>query len=66
MWKFGNITATQILREIKLCASEVSKFAILKAFSTYEFGFSEFLHFVRGEIDQKSQFRASEIVKMPC
>ena len=53
------------MREINFYDSGVSKFAILTAFSTYECGFSEFLHFVRAEIDQTSQFRASEIIKIP-
>ena len=45
MLKFGNFSATQILREINFSKSEVSKYAILTVLS-----FNEFLHFTRTEI----------------
>ena len=50
VWKFGNYPAIQILRELNFCKSRVSKYA------TYLDSFSEFLHFFKAEINQKSKF----------
>ena len=49
VWKFGNFSATQILREINFCKSGVSKSTILIVSERLNFDFSEFLQFVRAE-----------------
>ena len=64
MCKFGNFSATKILREINFCKCTVCKFAILIVSASLNFGFSEFLHCVRAEIYKKSISKASNIVKM--
>ena len=51
VWKFGNFPATQILREINFCESGVSKSTISTVLVPLKVSFSEFLHFVRAEID---------------
>ena len=51
VWKFGDFTATQVLCEISFCESGVAKSAILTILAPLKFGFCEFLHFVRAEID---------------
>ena len=53
VWKFGNFPTMQNLREINFCESGVSKSAILKVSAPLKLDISEFLHFVRAEIDEK-------------
>ena len=52
VWKFGTICpSTKVFREINFCESGISKFAILTVSAPLKFGFSEFLHFYRSEIN---------------
>ena len=52
MWKFQNISATKILREMNFTDSRSAKIAILTSLETMNFDFHEFLHFLRAEFDQ--------------
>ena len=52
MWKFQDFSVTQILREINFWDSKNAKLAILTHLEALNFDFQEFLHFLKGEIDQ--------------
>ena len=52
MWKFHNISITQILRDINLGDSRGAKFAILTHLEALNLDFYEFLHFMNDEIYQ--------------
>ena len=60
IWQFS----LTILREINFGESGVSKSAILTVSAPLKFGFSDFLQYLRAEIDQKSKFRASKIANI--
>ena len=59
--KCGNyiFSVTQILREIKVGMSRVTKFAILTFFEDQNFDFYEFLHFLKAEIYQISKLQST-------
>ena len=63
VWKFQDFYATQILREINFWDSVSSKTAIFAILKALNFGFNEFLHFVRAEMCPKLRFRASKMIK---
>ena len=50
IWKFHNISITQILCEISFADSESAKSAIFTHLETQKFDFYEFLHFLKAEI----------------
>ena len=50
MWKLQNFSVSQILREIKVGESLVSKFAIVSLSEALNFDIYEFLHFLKVEI----------------
>jgi len=52
VWKFHNISITQILRDINLGDSRGAKFAILTHLEALNLDFYEFLHFMNAEIYQ--------------
>ena len=52
MWKFHDLSITQILCEIKVGESKASKIAILTHLEALNFAFYEFLHFVKADNEQ--------------
>ena len=50
VWKFGNILATEISREINFCVFRVSKYGILTVSAPLDFDLTTFLHFCKVEI----------------
>ena len=58
MWKFENFPVAQILREIKVGKSRVSKPAILTHLEALNFYSYEFLHFLKAEIHQLSKIQS--------
>ena len=64
MWKFENYSVTQILREIKVGVSRVSKSAILRIAEALKYEFYEFLHFLKTEIYQVDKVQGPEMAKM--
>ena len=63
MWKFENFPVAQILREIKVGKSRVSKCAILTHLEALNFDFYEFLHILKAEIDQKVKIQSLQNCK---
>ena len=64
VWKFQNFTATHILREINFGHIEVPKTAILNILAALNFEFLEIIDIFKGEISQKSIFKAPKILKI--
>ena len=52
MWKFQDFSGIQILREINFWDSRSAKSAIFTHLKALNFGFYEFLHFLKSEIYQ--------------
>ena len=52
MWKFRDLSITQILREINLGDSTSAKYAILMHLEALNFDFYEILHFLKAGIYQ--------------
>ena len=61
MWKIQNFSATQILREIKVGESRVSKLAILAYLEAQNFDFYEFLYFLTTKIYQINKTQIPKI-----
>ena len=65
MWKFRNLTATLILREINFSDFRSNKIAIFIVFEALNFDFDGFFfQFLRAEFLPKTKFRASQPVKI--
>ena len=58
MWKFHDFSITQILREIKVGESRVAKSANLTDLEALNFGFNDFLHFLKADIYQIYHFQS--------
>ena len=61
VWKIGNYSSTQILREIEFCEYGVSTSVILTILALADFDYGDFLLFVRAKIQiskiiKKGQF----------
>ena len=55
MWKFHNLSITQILREINFGETKSAKFAIFTHLEALNFDFYEFLNLLKTEIYQFSK-----------
>ena len=58
MWKFQNFSITQILREIKVRKTRVSKSAILTHLEALDMDFHDFLHFLKAENYQMNKIQS--------
>ena len=58
VWKFQDFSITQILREIKYGDSKNAKSAISTHIKALNFGFDEFLHFLKAEIHQFNKIQS--------
>ena len=63
MWKFQEFAIAQILREINFGDSRNAESAILAHLEALNFDFYEFLHFLKGEIDQINTIQSPQIGK---
>ena len=63
MWKYQNFSVTQILREIKVGKSGVSKSAILTRCQALNFDIYEFFQSYNAGIAKLTKFRAHEMAK---
>ena len=64
VWRFYNLLATQILREIKFWLFKRSKKSFLAFLEVLNFDLSNFETFLKSQIYQNSNLRDSEIVEM--
>ena len=60
MWRFGDFTVTQILREMNFEDSRSAKAAILIRLDALNFDLYEFLHFLKAAITKLIKFRAPQ------
>ena len=63
VWKFHDFSITQILCEINFRDSRSAKSAIITHLEALNFDFYEFLHFLKGEIDQINKNQKPKICK---
>ena len=63
VWEFQSFSVTQLLREIKVGTSTITKSAILKVVEALNFDFYRFLHFLKAETYQINKFITSEMAK---
>ena len=64
MWKWCNLLATQILREMTIWEFIRSKVSFLALLEVLNFDFCKFEPFLKYQTYQTSRLRVSEIVKM--